>query len=116
MKKSKRAKPFAANLASRKRMEAEGWTVQTVEQTIPHCFIKRDCFGFGDLLCCSPSKGIMLIQATSGSNMANRADKVRAEPRHAIWLASGGRIQIHGWAKRAGQKQRECRVLEITKA
>jgi hypothetical protein len=117
-KKPTRKKPFAANNASRKLLESEGWTCSTVEQTIPHCFIKRDCYGFGDILACSPSKGIMLVQATGstgGGNMAARVTKTRMEPRHAIWLASGGRIQVHCWTKRAGQKDRECRRLEITK-
>lgn len=113
--KTKRAKPFAANNASRKMLEADGWTVTVVEQTIPHCFIKRDAFGFADLLCCSPTRGILLVQATGGGNMSHRVEKMRAEPKHAIWLASNGRIQIHDWVKLAGQKERECRILEITK-
>lgn len=112
----KRAKPFAANNASRKLLEAEGWTVATVEQTIPHCFIKRDCFGFGDMLCASPSKGIMLVQATGGKSTSNfhaRVAKLKSEPRHAIWLASGGRIQVHSWEGKGSK--RECRVLEVLK-
>jgi hypothetical protein len=113
--KPKRAKPFAANLASTKALEADGWTVGTVENRIPHTFITRDLYNFADLIAMAPSRGIMLIQATGGSNMAARIDKVRAEARHAIWLASGGRIQVHCWVKRANQKERECRVLEITK-
>lgn len=99
-------------------LEAEGWTVSVTEQTIPHCFIKRDTYGFADLLCCSPTRGIMLVQATGstgGGNMATRISKVKSEPRHAIWLASGGRIQVHCWTTRAGKKNRECRILEITK-
>lgn len=99
-------------------LEEQGWTCSVVEQVVPHCFIKRDCFGFADLLCCSPSRGIMLVQVTGGtstSNFHSRVEKVKAEPRHAIWLASGGRIQVHSWEKRAGTKQRSCRILEITK-
>lgn len=111
----KRAKPFAANLASTKMLVADGWTCCTVEQTIPHCFIKRDAFGFADILAMSPTRGIMLIQATGGGNGSSRIAKIKAEPRHAIWLASGGRIQVHDWRKRAGQKLRECVVVEITK-
>ena len=110
----KRSKPFAANKASIKALTDEGWTCDTVERRIPKCFITKDCFGFGDILCCSPSKGLMLVQATGGGNMSHRAEKMRLEPRSAIWLASGGRIQIHDWVKRAGQKERECRILEIT--
>jgi len=113
--KPKRKKPFAANLASTKLLEAEGWTVGTVEHRIPHTFITRDLFNFADLIAMSPTRGILLVQVTGGNNMAARVDKVRAEARHAIWLASGGRIQVHCWVKRAKQKNRECRILEITK-
>lgn len=113
--KTKRAKNFAANNASKKMMESQGWTVSVTEQTIPHCFIKRDTFGFADLLCCSPTRGIMLIQATGGGNGSTRAIKIRQECRHAIWIASGGRIQVHDWIKIKGQKERFCKILEIEK-
>lgn len=112
----KRKKPFAANLASVKHLEADGWTVATVEQRIPHTFITRDCFGFADLLAMSPSKGVMLVQVTGGTSTSNfhaRVAKTKAEPRHAIWLASGGRIQVHSWEGKGSK--RELRVLEITK-
>jgi hypothetical protein len=113
--KPKRAKPFAANLASTKLLESQGWTCCTVEQTIPRCFIKRDAFNFADILCCSPSRGIMLVQATGGGNGPSRIAKIKGEARAGIWLASGGRIQVHDWRKRAGRKERECVCVEITK-
>ncbi len=113
--KTKRAKPFAANRASINLLEAAGWTCFTVEQTIPHTFIKRDCFGFGDILAISPSRGIMLVQATGGGNGSARAIKIRQEPRAAIWLACGGRIQVQDWVKIKGQKERRCNILEIEK-
>jgi hypothetical protein len=110
----RRKKPFAANNASRKKLESEGWTVSVTEQTIPRCFIKRDTYGFGDLLACSPGRGIMLVQATGGGNGSTRIAKIRGEARHAIWLASGGRIQVHDWRKRAGASERECVIFELT--
>lgn len=113
--KKKRKKPFAANNASRKLLESEGWTVGVVEQTIPHTFIKRDFLGFADLVICSPTKGIAAVQVTGGGNLSARAAKTRLEPRAAIWLASGGRVILHDWVKRAHQKERECRILEIVK-
>ena len=113
--KKKRAKPYSANNASKKRLEAEGWTVDVVEQRIPHCFITRDFLGFADLIAVSPTRGIMAVQVTGGGNGPSRLEKTRNEPRHAIWLAAGGRIQIHDWRKRAGQKERVCMILEIQK-
>ena len=114
--KPKRAKPFAANLASTKMLEADGWTVGKVEQTLPHCFIKRDLFGFADLIAISPTRGILAVQATGGGNGPSRVKKIRLEPRAALWLASGGRIQVHDWVKVKDSKKRECRVMEILNA
>lgn len=99
-----------------KKMEAEGWTCFVVEQRIPKTFITRDVFGFGDILMCSPSKGVMLVQVTAGKSTSNfhaRVAKIKAEPRHAIWLASGGRIQVHSWEGKGSK--RVCKVFEITK-
>lgn len=115
--KTKRKKPFAATNASMKLLTEEGWTCFVVEQRIPKTFITRDVFGFGDILAVSPSKGIMLVQATGGKSSSNfhaRVDKIKAEPRHAIWLASGGRIQVMSWEQSAGTKERHLRRLEIT--
>lgn len=111
----KRAKPFAANLASTKMLESDGWTVGTVEQRIPHTFITRDFFGFADLIAVSPTRGIMAVQVTGGGNAPARIAKIKAEARAGVWLASNGRIQVHDWRKRAGRKDRECVIIEITK-
>ena len=115
MKKA-RKKPFSANRASVKSLESDGWTVGVVEQRIPHCFITRDLFGFADLIAVSPSRGIMAVQVTGGASTSNfhaRVSKTKAEPRHAIWLASGGRIQVHSWEGKG--RDRTLRVLELTK-
>lgn len=112
-----RKTPFAANNASIKKLTAEGWTCALTEQRIPHTWITRDTYGYADILACSPTRGIMLVQATGGASTSNlhaRIRKVKSEPRHAIWLASGGRIQVHLW-KGKGSK-RECVVFEITKS
>ena len=113
--KSPRKKPFAANRASIQHMEANGWTCSVVEQRIPHCFITRDFCNFADLICFSPVRGIMAVQVTGGASTSNfhaRVDKIKAEPRAAIWLASKGRIQVHSWEGKG--KDRSLRVLEIT--
>ncbi len=97
-------------------MTGLGWTCWDVEKVIPHTFIKRDCFRFADILAMSPTKGIMLVQSTGGDSKSNfnaRVAKVKAEPLHAIWIASGGRLQIHSWEGKG--KDRSCRILEIEK-
>lgn len=109
-------KKFAANRASTKQLESEGWTVACVESRIPKTFITRDLWNFADLIAVSPSRGIMLVQVTGGpstSQFHDRVRKVKAEPRHAIWLAAGGRIQVHSWIGKGND--RTLRILEITK-
>lgn len=115
--KAKRKKPFAANLASTKKLEQDGWTVGKVEQTVKtgKIVFKKDLYGFVDLVCLSPSRGMMFVQSTGGGNMNPRVQKIKENPIHAIALASGVRIQVHDWVKRSGQKERECKILEITK-
>ncbi len=101
--RKKRKKPFAATRASIKHLEADGWTCWVVESHIPKTFIKRDCFGFADILAVSPARGIMLVQSTGGKSTSNfhaRVGKVKAEPRAAIWLAAGGSIKW--WPRRSG--------------
>ncbi len=112
-------KRFSATNASMKALEADGWIVDKCERRIPHCFITKDLFGMFDLMAMSPSRGIMGVQVTAGASTSNfhkRVDKIKAEARHAIWLAAGGRIRVMSWEKRAGQKERNCRILEIQKA
>lgn len=115
--KAKRKKPFNATGAAVKHLEADGWTVSITEQRIPHTFITRDTYGFADLLCCSPSRGIMLVQVTGGTGKSNfnaRVAKIKAEARHAIWLASGGRIRVMSYETVKGQSLRSLREMEIT--
>lgn len=116
--KKKRKKAFSATNASMKELEREGWTCWVVESRIPHTFITRDAFGFADILAMAPSRGIMLVQVTGGTSTSNyhaRVQKVKEEARHAIWLASGGRIQVHSWERGTTSNERTCRILEITK-
>ena len=108
-------KRYSANNESKKYLEREGWTVAVVEKTLGGCFIKKDAFGFGDLLAMSPSRGIMLVQSTGGGHLRDRLAKLKAEPMHAIWLASGGRIQVHDWRKTAGRSQRVLHICEVAK-
>lgn len=94
----------------------DAWTVQIVERWNPFAKVRQDMFGFIDLVAMSPSRGILAVQTTSGGNVSARVEKIRQEPRAALWLASGGRIQVHGWRKvgaKGTRKTWECRILEI---
>ena len=91
-------------------LEADGYTVGIVEQRIPNTWITRDFLGFADLIAVSPSRGIVAVQATGGASTSNfhaRVAKIKAEPRHAIWLAAGGRIQVHSHEGKGKNKEKD---------
>lgn len=59
--------------------------------------VKRDLYGFGDLLVLDGEPGALLIQATSRDNVAARLRKIREIPEARRWLAAGNRIEVWGW-------------------
>lgn len=128
-KKKKGASPTALALAEcRKR----GWLAQKVEQTVAHTFIKRDLFGFGDVLVLdthpdgdepcfagAPRLGSLLVQVTSGAHAAERATKIKTECRDAAiaWLERGNRIAVWSFAKQGAAGKRKLwklRVVPVT--
>jgi hypothetical protein len=99
---------------SLEKLRSEGWTAQVVERWNQWAKVRQDLFGFIDILCLSPSKGILGVQTTSGSNVSARLAKIKAEPKAGIFLAAGGKIMIHGWAKqgpRGSRKTWVCREI-----
>jgi len=89
---------------SLKHLRDEGFLVCIVEKVIPHCFLRKDAFGFGDLLACNCDRtsryfGVWLIQTTSGSNHAARVKKAMALREMTTWLRSGGRFAVLSWRK-----------------
>lgn len=99
-------------------LRALGWFVAVVERWVPQARRRADVFAFGDLLACHPQGKPTLIQTTTGSNVAARITKARehAGPLTA-WLLSGGRLIVHGWAKRGPRgdaKRWTVREIELT--
>lgn len=89
-----------------------------VERWNPHARVRQDLFGFADVIAVVDG-AVLLVQATTGKNVSARLAKLRAEPcrsRVRRWLLAGGRVQIHGWAKRGPRGKRKlwtCSVREI---
>lgn len=78
-----------------------GFRAQVVEKWNPHARVRNDLFGIIDILAVSrDGKGtIVAIQATSGSNVAKRVDKVLACEALPDLLAAGWIIEVQGWRK-----------------
>lgn len=93
-----------------------GMTPWIVERNI-HGGIKIDLFHFGDILAVdSGLPGSLIIQTTTGSNMANRATKIKSDPKCYVnavkWLTAGNRITVHGWRKIGAHGKRKLWELK----
>lgn len=113
-RKPKGKSPTARSLEECRR---RGWRAQTVEQTIPKSFIKRDLFHFGDVLAIDGQPGSLIIQATSnntGGEGSKRVTKIVTECRDAAreWLGAGNRLEVWAWAKRGAVGTRKLWSLK----
>lgn len=88
-------------------LRKQGWTVCIVEKWIEQAQKRVDAFGFGDLLACKPTGEIALVQTTTAANMAARKAKIYAIPQAAVWSQAGGKVILHGWAKRGPRGKRK---------
>lgn len=90
-------------------LNKKGYTCEIVEHWNHFGMVRKDCFGFGDILAYRkafldigvyPAKliaNIVLVQTTSWSNFTARMHKVRTSPHCRGWKAAGGRILLHAW-------------------
>ena len=87
-------------------MRKRGWTPGIVERRCGR-FVTVDLYGFADILAMKQSEIPVLIQTTTGSNLAARRAKIYASDLAALALQSGFRIVLHGWrqlkVKRGGK-------------
>lgn len=64
--------------------------------------VRQDLFGVFDIIAVHPQLRITLVvQTTSGSNMAARRHKLNASGEVLVCMAAGWKIEIHAWSKRA---------------
>ena len=87
-------------------MRERGYFAEVVERWIPGANVRKDFAGFIDILCIHRERGdIVGVQATSGSNVAARVDKIINHENVGAVRKGGIRILVHGWAKRKGRWQ-----------
>jgi hypothetical protein len=89
-------------------LRKEGYTCQIVEHWNPFAHIRQDLFGFIDIVAIKKGEsGVLGIQTTSQTNSMKRLHKIIENPITKIWLESGNRIEIHGWAKMGARGKRK---------
>jgi carbonic anhydrase len=96
-------------------LRGRGYTVAITEHWNPHARVRADLFGFIDVL--AVASEMIAVQTTSGSNVAKRVSKIVSLEAARVWLESGHKIMVHGWAKRGPRgevKKWTCREVEVT--
>lgn len=88
-----------------------GFQVQVVERWCAYSRKRIDLFGVIDIVACRDGVGVIGIQACAGGSHAARRKKSMAEPRLAVWLASGGRFELWSWAKQGARGKRKVWTL-----
>lgn len=102
--------------------EKEKWPlVEVTERRIGNKgFVTKDLFGFIDLVAFCPLRGWLLVQTTSGDNVAARLKKIQGDGcrEAATTLLQSGfnRIVVIGWRKlKEGKVYRwRPRIVEVT--
>lgn len=82
-----------------RQLRQDGWPcVEVVEHWNPHARIRKDLFGFIDVLAVGP-RGTLAIQATSAGHTAARVRKIGESDNVAAVREAGWEIRVWGWQK-----------------
>jgi hypothetical protein len=81
-----------------RKLRADGWLAEVVERWVPGANIRKDLFGFVDILALRDGE-TLAVQATSYTNISARVNKIAsldavADVRRANWS-----IWVIGWRK-----------------
>jgi len=98
-----------------KKLRTEGYLCEIVEKTIPKCFIKKDLFGFIDIIAIK-GKEVLAVQTTTGSHFSDRANKILTHDNYPQVKALGWKIVVHGWRKigeRGKRKLWACKEINL---
>ena len=75
-----------------------GWRADVVERWLPHARVRKDVYGFIDILCINDDDTLG-VQATSAANVGSRIQKIRALDAARSWLVGGRKLWVVGWRK-----------------
>jgi hypothetical protein len=93
------------------KLRADGWLAEVVEKWIPGANIRKDLWGFVDILALRDDE-ILAVQATSYSNVSARVNKITDhENLPAVRLAN---IQIQVWGWRKVDNRWAARIVDVS--
>lgn len=85
------------------RLRDAGWVAEICERWIPGANIRKDLWGFADVLAIREGE-VLAVQCTSGSNVSARVRKIEASPLLSAVRKAGIAIEVWGWRKTAAGK------------
>ena len=93
-------------------LRKRGYIAHIVEKWNPFAKIRQDFGGFADILAYKPEiPGVLAIQTTSDSNIANRVAKSSQNSNLRAWLASGASFEVWGWGRKGKRGKRKIWTL-----
>ena len=110
-KRSKGASPTQRALTYCRKL---GWTAEVVERWNPHARIRKDLFGFVDIVAIDDSGFVRWLQVTSTDHMTNRIAKIEGDEKMRMvagCISVGGYVEVWGWAKRGAKGKRKLWTL-----
>ena len=96
---------------SLKHLREQGYLAEVVERWIPGANIRKDLFGFVDIVAIRGSERLC-VQTTSGSNVSARVKKIAEHENLSAVQRAGFSIAVHGWRKSAAGRW-QLRVVEL---
>ena len=85
---------------SLKVLRDAGFTAEVVEKWIPFAKVRKDLWGWCDIIALDPHTcEVIAVQTTTKSNMAARATKIRESDITPLVRRCRIKIHVHGWYK-----------------
>jgi hypothetical protein len=86
---------------SLRHLRAAGYLAEVVERRVPGANIRKDLFGFGDVI--AIGRDVLIVQVTTAGNLSARVKKIGTSAALPILIAAGVQIVAHGWSKASGR-------------
>ena len=98
---------------SLKKLRDEGWIPDVVESYNYFTKKRKDFFGIGDIAAYRDGQ-LLLVQATSYSNISARVRKIE-DSEHLDGLRDAGmRIEVWGWRKDPKKRKWICKIVDLS--
>ena len=111
--KAKRKAAISLLPRSKAYLLGQGWAlVETTERWVPHSPIRKDLFGFGDLIAIRPG-AVLVVQVTDTDHQADRIAKITDHENVGHVREAGIGIHVHGWLKSASGRW-ELTVTDVS--